>query len=622
MYKTKTFLYVTLFSIVMLLTSTSHSQNFVRQVDSPTELHDRQSPGSAFIDYDNDGDLDLFVVNIISAFTSAQATNSLFKNDGNGNFTPVTEGEIVTGSFTSYGTSWADYDNDGDLDAFASGDSSYLYRNDGNDTFVKITEGEIGDGFGNRGWACAWGDYNNDGNIDLIVTHANGFSSVGTTKNHLFSNNGDGTFTKNIRSAVSNEFAAYTTPTWFDYDDDGDIDLFVAIGPANGTIVQQAIYKNMLSESGNATLLEHDLGPISEDMFDGQTLNFADVDNDGDLDCYITSFFSTTANQFYRNDNGVYVRDEESALTKYPTPSLASMFGDYDNDGDLDVIVSSGSHAFGSDRNMYFENVGGGVYQERTDVGDLSENSSDATWGGSNGDIDNDGDLDLYIPNVGSQQFDFTNYLYKNDLAGNNNWLNIRLVGTESNRAAIGTRVFAMLEVNGERQIMRRDISAQNTFSGHNSLRAHFGLGDAQTVDTLRIMWPSGYVNEYYDVEANQFLEYEEMESLTSTDDDLSSLPQEFELKQNYPNPFNPSTRISFTLPARSFVTLKVYDVTGRLVTTILSKELSAGTNFAEWNGTSDTGERVSSGVYLYKLDAFGNNNSSFSASAKMMLLK
>lgn len=559
-----------------------------------------QSSGASFIDYDQDGDVDLFVGNL--AFQGAPANwkrNYLYRNEGNGNFVIITQGELVTDQISVYGHTWGDYDNDGDLDVYAAGDESYLYRNDGDDSFTKITDGLIGDGVANRAWGCAWADYDNDGYLDLVVVHAAGFIPGDPTTNKLYHNEGDGTFTLVDDTPITQDTSLYTTPTWADFDDDGDLDLSISIGPVGGEVSANGFYKNLLVETGTADFELWQSTPLTTDEGTAQTVNWVDIDNDLDLDVYVTNFSTTSTSYLYINNNGTFERKNDSPLEGDLGPSLASTFADYDNDGDLDVVVSSGAGQ-NSDVNRYFENDGNGNFSKRGDVGDLSSDSPKGTWGGTSGDIDGDGDLDLYIPNIGTLQLGFQNRFYVNELQNNNNWIKLFLEGDESNKSAIGSKVFLYAVVDGEPVSMRRDVSAQNTFGGHNSLQVHFGLGDAESIDSIRIHWPSGQTSIVENVQVNANLEVNENSGVTGIEDE--ELRTGFQLDQNYPNPFNPETKISYSIPAPSDVSLKIYDIMGKEVATLVDGFQQKTSGTVRWNAMNNLGQKVASGIYFYTL--------------------
>lgn len=442
--------------------------------------------GAAWIDFDGDHDLDL-----------ATGRNELYRNDGDGRFVKVsgafgnsasTQGEV--------GMTWADFDNDGDLDVYLVGLRSDLYRND-NGIFNRVTTGTIGLGQNYNAWAGAWGDYDNDGHVDLVLAAPFNFNGI-TTSNFLFHNNGDGTFAKVDTTPITSQTAPFTVPTWCDYDLDGDIDLFIGSGPANGTIAADFYYKNMLTESGTAFFVRM-TDNFAVEPRDGQNVNWIDFDNDGDLDLYVTNYVGNASglvNHMYRNDGGTYTKITSGSIVTDAQTSLGNIWEDFDNDGDLDCFVTNEQGT----TNRYYRNDGGGSFT-RIDGTPLSADNTPHN-GASAGDFDQDGDLDLFVWSTPAT----SRRLYRNDLTGSNHWVRFELVGTVSNRASLGAIVRVKSVIGGASVWQMRQISAQNAFNGHSSLFPHFGLGDATLVDSVIVTWPSGTIKILTQVDADQFI--------------------------------------------------------------------------------------------------------------------
>ena len=245
------------------------------------------------MDADNDGKLDLYV-----------NRKAIYKNLGGGNFTQTGTGlQNQSGNLSN---TWADYNNDGFIDCWVTStgaSNSFLYKNNGDGSFTKITSGVIGDSAYNTGWGCAWGDYDNDGYTDLIIAAANNFGVV-NHPNRLYHNSGDGSFTRVDMPGLTDTLAPFTVPTWNDYDQDGDMDLFLASGPANGTPAQDLCYKNMKKETGIDTLVRMTSELFAQHTQDGQCYNFIDYDNDGDLDIIVSHVDLIATPVLLRNDGG------------------------------------------------------------------------------------------------------------------------------------------------------------------------------------------------------------------------------------------------------------------------------------------------------------------------------
>jgi hypothetical protein len=548
--------------------------------------------GGSWIDFDGDRDLDLFINNSL-----------LFRNDGGGSFVQITSDlgvgqNLVTGN----GNTWADYDNDGDLDIYISSANSFLYRNDGSAggsswNFTKIDTGDIGNGMENRGWSSAWGDFNNDGNVDLVITHPRGFVPGGPTPNHHYQNDGppDYTFTRIDTGVIVTGLAPYTVGTWSDFDQDGDIDYFIGAGPANGTTAPDFLYRNLLVETGNSRFERITSGIIATEAQDGQVWNWIDYDNDGDLDAYLTNWggvMGGMVNRLYRNDAGSFQKITSGAMVTDSDVSLSSVWGDFDNDGDLDCYVANDS----GQPDRFYLNNGDGTFSSVTNAVTESLTRRGATAG----DYNNDGKLDLLAIGPGSAMG-----LYRNDTQNTNSWINISCMGNPSNKAAVGTIVRAKAIISGNPVWQIREVQAQNNFNGQNSLRVHFGFGDATQIDTLIFEWPSGNNFAFMDVPLNLFYTAEEGQNLTpitSVDPGLSSLTTKFQLAQNYPNPFNPTTVISWQLAVGSPVRLTIFNLAGQRVAILIDEKRPAGYHSIEFNGTG-----LASGIYFYRLQAGEN---------------
>ena len=475
--------FTSVFAIVFICYTSLSAQTFTQITDNSNPIVSSSFPqnysGAAWIDIENDGDLDL-----------STTSNSLFRNEGDGTFTSIESGigsnqEAQTGS----GVSWADFDNDGYIDCAIAGNPTTLYRNLGDGTFTEFTGKDVRPDLQYRTWACSWGDYDNDGYVDLVAAHPRGFLGS-PIPSLLYKSLGAGAFDRDTLFEFTTELAPYTVATWSDYDLDNDLDLFIGSGPASGTPARDYLYRNMLSETGTASLERIDDQPMGTDLQDGQVWNWIDYDNDGDLDGYITNY-GGAPNRFYINNNGTYesVNNELTFNGQY----LANTWGDVDNDGDLDVFIT------GDTDNRFYLNNGDGTFTRVNNV----INSQASSVGASLGDYDNDGDLDLFISGQISG-------LYRNDTENSNSWINISLKGTVSNRSAIGAKVRAKAVINGEPVWQIREVSAQNSFNSQNSLRLHFGFSDAEIVDSVIVYWPSGGTTVSTELAVNQFLEFTE----------------------------------------------------------------------------------------------------------------
>lgn len=590
------------FSIFCILNpSESFTQNFVRITDMNNPVVSDFLTGSyigcSWVDIDNDKKLDLFVNRKV-----------IYKNLGSGNFVKIES--AMNNQNLNLGNSWADYDNDGNTDCFvvSSGAAySYLYRNEGNGIINKVTAGEIADSSYNTGWGCAWADYDNDGYADLFITAANNFGVV-HHPNRLYHNSGNGEFTRINFPGLTDTLAPFTVATWSDYDMDGDVDLFIGTGPG-GSTSQDYIYKNMLKETGVANLVRLYIPPLTTDLHDGQVWNLIDYDNDGDLDAFITNYANLVPNNLYKNNNGVYEKMTAAQVGNIVSDLgmfLTNLWGDFDNDGDLDCFVTREGAI-----SAFYNNNGNGTFT-RNDTTTVVTGPG-TSFGATAGDYDNNGTLDLYVTgNTNSKG------LYRNDLTNGNSWINIRCEGTgpannHSNKSALGTLVKAKSVINGIPVWQIREINSQNSFNSMNMLNVHFGFGNAEIIDSLVIIWPRGLKEVFTNVALNNFYSAVEGKGIVSGISHGSvTEPDEFRLNQNYPNPFNPVTKINYELRNSKFVSIKVYDINGKLIATLVNKKQNSGKHEISFDGNN-----LSSGIYFYELSAEG-----LSETKKMTLLK
>jgi len=450
--------------------------------------------GSAWVDTDDDGDLDLFIVR-----------NGLYRNDGSGTFVSLPGAITSQGSAT--GTTWADVDNDGDLDCFVIGGApsgSALYRNLGGNTFAKVTTGVLGDTLTHFGWAGAFADYDRDGWVDLVIAAPVGFNGI-TGPNRLLHNEGGGVFSRVDSSTVATGLAFYTVPSWSDFDVDGDPDLFIGSGSGGGGLLVDNLYRNRL-ETQPGWLERYTTAPLASDLHDGQLYNWIDYDNDGDLDVYLTNFGGNANNLYANLGGGVFVKRtaaEVGPIASDISPSLASIWEDFDNDGDLDCYVTN-AQTFAA---RFYRNDAG-VF---TGLAINTLTGGGPHWGATAGDYDGDGRVDLYVNGNAA-----AHGLYRNTTVNSNHWLDVRLRGTVSNRAGIGARVRVRSAIGGVPRWQMRETSTQNSFDGMNRLDTHFGLAEGTVVDSLVVEWPSGLVSVRTQVPADGLVEVHESGGVTA----------------------------------------------------------------------------------------------------------
>ena len=461
--------------------------------------------GSAWGDYDNDGDEDIVAV-------GTYQPHALYRNNGDGTFTNVAEQAGIADPRGGWGSLFADYDNDGYLDLYitrggwSGAADNTLYHNNGDGTFTDVTHA-AGVADPQSSFCAAWADYDNDGYLDLYI--ADGVIGDGAA-NVLYRNNGDGTFTNTAEIAGVADTGNSLGTAWGDYDKDGYIDLHVVnFGQSN------VLYRN----NGDGTFT--DVTPttgMNLPVTDAFVTFFLDVDNDADLDIFISnsgSFQAFIAGQItgaathdadrqvlYRNNgDGTFTDVTRESGLYHAFGAMGANFGDIDSDGYLDIYLATGAPQMGRlERDALFHNNGDGTFTDATlafGLGNIGKGH-----GVTFGDVDMDGDVDIYVPVGGAFVGDqWHNVFYQNTGTGNN-WLTLKLVGVKSNRDGIGAKVTLRA---GDR-VIYREVSGGCGFGSTNSLSLEIGLKAHTTVDTLEIIWPSGQIDTHRNLSVNQKL--------------------------------------------------------------------------------------------------------------------
>jgi enediyne biosynthesis protein E4 len=495
--------------------------------------------GCAFIDYDNDGWMDLFVLSGTRLGGAPEGTtNRLYKNNRDGTFTDVTERAGLHSLGWACGVCIGDYNNDGFDDIFfTTYGQNILYRNNGNGTFTDVTK-EAGLWSEERryGAGCSFLDYNRDGRLDLFVSNYVNFDfeSAGlpgqnpycrwkgvpvecgprglrTGKNFLYRNNGNGTFAEVTKEAgISHAPATYgLTVVAADFDEDGWQDIYVAsdstpsllfMNNRDGTFREEGVLRGVgLSEDGMEQA--------------GMGVGVGDYDLDGHLDLFKTHFLDDT-NILYRNDGKGNFDDVTRAArigveTRYVCWGAGIL--DLDNDGLPDLFMVTGHVYPQVERSLpqypnktpraVFRNLGGGVFEELIDEAGPGVAALHCSRGCAFGDFDNDGDVDILIVNLNEPPS-----LLRNDLSRNTtHWIKVKLEGVKSNRSAIGARV--LVHYGGKTQA--QTVLSQSSFFSCNDPRLHFGLGASTTVD-IDVYWPSGLHENFKRLPADQLVTLKE----------------------------------------------------------------------------------------------------------------
>jgi hypothetical protein len=582
-------IYLIILSAIFICLNSVYPQNFIKVTDSQVSIDSGASRSVNWIDYDNDNDLDLFISN---GYRYGE-NNYLYRND-NGIFVRVYDQPIVKDSLPSDGSSWADFNNDGLPDLCVVNwwnKINLLYSNNGNGNFTFLNTSPVSTQQ-SYSETCSWGDFDNDGLIDLFITNSEGTNH----RNFLYRNNGNGNFARIDTGVVMSETAFSRGVNWIDIDNDRDLDLFVCReGNQN-----EFLYRN--NGGGNfSKITNSSLTSAGGESWSG---SWGDYDNDGDADVFVTNNVNQK-NFLFRNDGDFnFTRITNDVIVNENGYNAVSGWGDFDNDGDLDMFVTQAyiPPSFTQKTvNRLYKNLlieTGNPSFEKITAGEIVSDSG-YSYGFAWGDYDNDGDLDIAVANTfGENQ---KNALYRNELQNGNKFISIKCTGTASNRSAIGTKVRVKANIKGNNVWQMQEVDGQSGYCGQN-LILHFGLGNASVIDSLEIEWPSGITQNFTGVSVNQFVSVTENGSLNSVIEKKTDLNTEFNLLQNYPNPFNPSTKIKFeiktgsqNLSSKAYLT--VHDATGKLISSEVLKNPYSGLHEVEFIGSE-----IPAGIYFYTL--------------------
>jgi hypothetical protein len=486
----------------------SHIQSLY--VPGPFWSPDSMTGGAAAGDFDGDGLVDLF-------FTRLDDTDVLYKNLGNGSFQDISLAAGFTANLPTNGPAFGDIDNDGDLDIYvsavtpstASSNRYYFYINNGNGVFTEeaVAHGaDIPSSISTNGMGIAMGDYNRDGYLDAMTSDWN--LPAAQSSSRLLRNQGaanPGHF-DDVTAAAGLDVYPLTnayrfSPRFSDVDGDGNPDLAIAADFETS----QLFWNN-----GDGTFTDGTIAANVGTDKAGMGSTIGDYDGDGDLDWYVTAILdpardpeaADAGNRLYRNEGNRVFSEQTDAAGVWPEGWWwGTTWLDYDNDGHLDLMATNGMpNVFDSDPTTLWHNNGDGTFTDVTTaqgVTDTAQGRGLLTF-----DYDSDGDLDTMVINYGGAPV-----FYRNDSTNGNAWLRIKTQGTESNRDGIGARIIIDPDstVTGDEQL--REIDGGSNFLSQSELTAHIGLGAlAGNVDNITIYWPSGIVQQFFDVTPNQVL--------------------------------------------------------------------------------------------------------------------
>ncbi|MCG3160805.1 MAG: hypothetical protein JMDDDDMK_01880 [Acidobacteria bacterium] len=510
--------------------------NFINASSSEKKyIVESMQGGAAMFDFDNDGRLDIYLVNSYTVEAALagkpRPPAALYRNLGNGKFEDVAAKAGVADPGWAMGVSVADFDNDGDDDLYVTCfGPNKLYRNLGNGKFEDVTaKAGVGDARFSTG--VAWGDYDRDGDLDLFVANyvdfklddlpqfgkgqlcqyrgipvqcgPRGLPGAGDT---LYRNNGDGTFTDVSKQAKVDDLKGYygLGVMWTDFDDDGWPDIFVA----NDTTPNYA-YRN--NHDGAFTETGFALGVAVDENGNEQAcmgVSIGDYDRDGRFDLVVTNFADDYNTIYRKGADGAFAdvsRATKTAEASLPYLGWGVKLFDYDNDGWLDLMVVNG-HVYPQvegafpggmygQRKLLYRNLRGGTFAESgSSIPALAARR--VSRGAAFGDYDEDGDVDVIV-----NELDGAPSLLRNDSGSKaGHWIKLQLAGTKSNRNAVGARV--EIKAGGLTQI--DEVHAGDSYISHSDWRLHFGLGETTTVDEITVRWPSGAIEKLTKVKADQ----------------------------------------------------------------------------------------------------------------------
>jgi hypothetical protein len=480
--------------------------------------------GAAFLDFDQDGFMDIYACSgtWLEGFSKSEKPaelpgNHLFRNRGDGTFEDITRKAGTGGPWYSMGITVGDFDNDGDPDIYLSNyGPNVLLRNNGNGTFSDISRHAGVEGNKECSVGAVWLDYDNDGFLDLYVGNyldfdpsykyyyaPDGFPgpmAYDAEKDILYHNKGDGTFEDvTDKMGITDIDGRAMGVGAADYDDDGFVDIYVANDHTLNYLWHNEkglrfVDKGTMSGTGFSQA-----GEATVSM----SVDFADFNDDGLLDLFVSD--DTYCSLYENMGNGVFSDQgvpSNISMAAAQFVGWSSSFFDYDNDGDVDIFKTNGElkHLYGQE-DQIFENLGGGKFRDASlDLGSYFSKEL-VGRGACIGDYDNDGDEDIFIINLNDRSI-----FLRNNKGNQDNWITLKLTGTTSNHDGIGTRI--KITAGGKTQTAQK--KSTTGYLSQNDPRIHFGLGTIENVDKIELFWPSGKIQTFENIKANQIIEVKE----------------------------------------------------------------------------------------------------------------
>jgi enediyne biosynthesis protein E4 len=500
--------------------------DFVHSIgdDDLTNIIQSDGGGAAFLDYDQDGYIDIYACSgtwlegVSKSEKPAELPgNHLYHNRGNGTYEDVTKKAGVGGPWFSMGVTAGDFNNDGYPDIYISNyGPNVLFKNNGNGTFSDITKRANIAGGKECSVGAVWLDYDNDSFLDLYVGNylefdpnykyyyaPDGFPgpmAYDAEPDVLYHNKGDGTFEDVTKAmGIVDQDGRAMGVGAADYDDDGYVDIYVANDHTLNYLWHNEGGKRFVDKGTMSGTAFSQAGEATVSM----SVDFADFNDDGFLDLFVSddsycSLYENMGNGIF-SDKGV---SSNISMAAAQFVGWSSSFIDYDNDGDVDIFKTNGAlkHLYGQEDQL-FQNEGGGKFRDVSlELGKYFSQEF-VGRGACLGDYDNDGDPDIFIVNLNDHSV-----FLRNNKGNQNNWLTLKLTGTSGNRDGIGARV--KLTAGGKTQTAQK--KSTTGYLSQNDPRMHFGLAKNDIVDRIVITWPSGKMQTLENIKANQILEVKE----------------------------------------------------------------------------------------------------------------
>ncbi|NRB47607.1 MAG: VCBS repeat-containing protein [Saprospiraceae bacterium] len=536
----------TLYSTLLFLSPMLYSQTAYIDKSSEAGINNVGfNRGVAVVDYNNDGWEDLY-------FTRIDKSNILYRNNGDGTFSDISEEAGIDVELDSGAAVWGDLDNDGWADLVLGNRDvpSQIFRNNGDGTFTDITEIS---GVSNSGkvQSVLLADVNNDSWLDIY------WANLGT-ENALYLNQGDGTFVDVTIPSGTSDTQLNMGAVFFDYVNVGDLDLYLSHDGDQANILYQNDGKGQFTDVSEAAGVNY--------VGQGMGVDAADFNNDGYLDLYITNLYENTL--YLNNQNGTFTDLSTSAQVDDLGMGWGTSWMDFDNDGWMDLYVSNETYfpVFGNFYdNLMYRNLGNLTFEASSSNSPL--NSSAGGYGTACLDVDRDGKLDIIIANSGPTD---GNQLLMNQSTNEHHWVDLGLEGTLSNRDAIGARVCLFSQ---DLQLCDQ-VMAGTGYASQNSLQLHFGLGERTIIDSLVVAWPSGQQEVYTGVSIDTYYHIIEATSITNTvkEEQLSAISVKI-----FPNPVQETLTFAADLQhTAGSSTYRIWDSLGRIIfTSELPQQLS-----------------------------------------------